>query len=74
MSAEPSADDMAAVERMFGGRPVTNATYSAYCVQDNGLMQMKNAIIIDLKNGKPAVKGECRNGHPMFRIGLKSNA
>jgi DNA-directed RNA polymerase subunit RPC12/RpoP len=42
----------------------------AYCVKCRKKVEMKNPQKVTLKNGKPAMKGECPNcGTKVFRIG-----
>lgn len=44
----------------------------AYCVKCRQKQDMKNAKAIVMKNGRPAVQGECTVcGTKMFRIGTK---
>lgn len=44
----------------------------AYCVKCRAKQDMRNAKTIVMKNGRPAVQGECVVcGTKMFRIGLK---
>lgn len=41
-----------------------------YCVKCKTKKEMKNAEQVTLKNGRPAVKGECPDcGTKMFKIG-----
>jgi hypothetical protein len=42
----------------------------AYCVKDKMKVEIQNPQRIDLKNGKPAIKGTCpKCGTTGFRIG-----
>jgi len=42
----------------------------AYCVKDRKMVEMKNAKEITLKNGRPAMQGECPEcGTKVTRIG-----
>jgi DNA polymerase II large subunit len=42
----------------------------AYCVKDRKMVEMKNAKEITLKNGRPAMQGECPHcGTKVTRIG-----
>lgn len=41
-----------------------------YCVKCKAKREMKNAQSVKLKNGRPAMKGECpKCGTKMFKIG-----
>jgi hypothetical protein len=40
----------------------------AYCVKDKKMMDMNNAQRVTMKNGRPAMKGTCSNGHTLYRI------
>lgn len=42
----------------------------AYCVKCKGKVEIKNPENVTLKNGKPAIKGECPTcATKVFRIG-----
>lgn len=41
----------------------------AYCVKEKKMMDILNPQKITMKNGKPATKGVCANGHTLYRIG-----
>jgi len=42
----------------------------AYCVKDKQKVEIQNPQNITMKNGKPAVKGQCPMcGNTVFRIG-----
>lgn len=42
----------------------------AYCFKDRKMVEIKNAQKVTLKNGRPAIKGECPLcGTKVYRIG-----
>jgi PHP family Zn ribbon phosphoesterase len=53
--------------RRFGGYMATPA---AYCVKCKTKREMKDAVQITMKNGRPATEGKCPEcGTKMFKIG-----
>ena len=42
----------------------------AYCVKDKEKVEVKNPVMITMKNGKPALSGPCpKCGTKVFKIG-----
>ena len=56
--------------RRFGG---VNVAAEAYCVKCKQKRQIKDAVQITMKNGRPATEGKCPEcGTKMFKIGAAS--
>ena len=56
--------------RRFGG---VNVAAEAYCVKCKTKRQIKDAVQITMKNGRPATEGKCPEcGTKMFKIGAAS--
>ena len=68
---EPSEADRQAAEKLRRHGLNFVGPFYGYCVHDAEKVEIQNAKQIEMKNGKPAIKGTCpKCGGGVFKIGL----
>jgi tRNA threonylcarbamoyladenosine modification (KEOPS) complex Cgi121 subunit len=67
---EASLGICAAITRVPANSEDRNVAAEAYCVKCKTKRQIKDAVQITMKNGRPATEGKCPEcGTKMFKIG-----